>query len=83
MLLGTEWLDNVPLDVAEVDEDGRIRRVLVGADGSESLGADVDAADRFWLARWWAGAAPGDRIEIGSAILTFETGARAQDRARD
>ncbi len=65
VLLATEWLDNVPLDVAETDPDGRIRRVLVDRDGSESLGGTVDAADRFWLARWWAGAAPGDRIEIG------------------
>ena len=29
VLLATEWLDNVPLDVAEVDEAGRLRRVLV------------------------------------------------------
>ncbi|MEV4704734.1 SAM-dependent methyltransferase [Actinoplanes sp. NPDC049316] len=66
LLLATEWLDNVPLDVAEIDADGRIRRVLVDpADGSESLGGGIDAADRFWLARWWPGAAPGDRAEIG------------------
>ena len=65
VLLATEWLDNVPLDVAEVDPAGRIRRVLVGPDGSESLGDDIDAADRFWLARWWPDAAPGDRIELG------------------
>ncbi|WP_199510780.1 SAM-dependent methyltransferase [Nucisporomicrobium flavum] len=66
VLLATEWLDNVPLDVAEVDPAGRIRRVLVDpADGSETLGGDIDAADRLWLARWWPGAAPGDRAEIG------------------
>lgn len=66
VLLATEWLDNVPLDVAEIDPAGRARRVLVDpATGTESLGADVDAADRFWLARWWPGAGPGDRVEIG------------------
>ena len=66
LLLATEWLDNVPLDVAEVDPDGRVRRVLVDpATGAEELGPDVDAADRFWLARWWPDADPGDRIEIG------------------
>jgi SAM-dependent MidA family methyltransferase len=65
VLLATEWLDNVPLDVAEIDADGRARRVLVDpATGLESLGPDVDAADRFWLARWWP-AGLGDRIEIG------------------
>lgn len=66
VLLATEWLDNVPLDVAEVDEEGRLRRVLVDpASGLESLGADVDAADRFWIARWWQNANLGDRIEVG------------------
>jgi len=67
VLLATEWLDNVPLDVAEVDEDGHIRRVLVDpATGGETLGPPVDAAERFWLARWWPGLAePGDRAEIG------------------
>ena len=66
LLVATEWLDNVPLDVAEVDPDGRVRRVLVDpATGREELGPDVDAADRFWLARWWPGAHPGTRIEIG------------------
>ncbi len=66
VVLATEWLDNVPLDVAEVDPDGRARQVLVDpATGLETLGPDVDAADRFWLARWWPAARPGDRIEIG------------------
>ncbi|MFI7596786.1 SAM-dependent methyltransferase [Actinoplanes sp. NPDC049681] len=66
VLLATEWLDNVPLDVAEIDSAGRARRVLVDpATGVESLGPDVDAADRFWLARWWPGAGLGDRVEIG------------------
>jgi len=66
VLLATEWLDNVPLDVAEVDPTGRARRVLVDPrTGRETLGPDVDAADRFWLARWWRDARPGDRIEIG------------------
>jgi SAM-dependent MidA family methyltransferase len=67
VLVATEWLDNVPLDVAEVDGGGRIRRVLVDpATGVETLGGVVHAADTFWLARWWPGRAePGDRAEIG------------------
>ncbi|GAB1643478.1 SAM-dependent methyltransferase [Krasilnikovia sp. MM14-A1259] len=66
LLLGTEWLDNVPLDVAETDREGRARRVLVDpVTGAESLGAPVDAADAFWLARWWPLRSPGDRAEIG------------------
>ncbi|RZU50618.1 SAM-dependent MidA family methyltransferase [Krasilnikovia cinnamomea] len=66
VLLGTEWLDNVPLDVAEADRDGRVRRVLVEPyTGAESLGGPVDAADAFWLARWWPVRSPGERAEIG------------------
>jgi SAM-dependent MidA family methyltransferase len=63
LLVATEWLDNVPLDVADLDDAGRLRKVLVDpAGGDEALGGPVDAADRFWLARWWP--EPG-RVEIG------------------
>jgi SAM-dependent MidA family methyltransferase len=67
VLLATEWLDNVPLDVVEIDDDGRARRVLVDRkSGEESLGPLIDAADRFWLARWWpVGGTPGERAEVG------------------
>jgi SAM-dependent MidA family methyltransferase len=64
VLLATEWLDNVPVDVAEVDGDGRVRRVLVDrASGDETLGPEIDAADRFWLARWWP--LTSGRAEVG------------------
>jgi SAM-dependent MidA family methyltransferase len=68
LVLATEWLDNVPLDVAEVDDAGVPRRVLVTRDGTESLGEPVDPADRFWLSRWWPldGAPPGTRAELGA-----------------
>jgi SAM-dependent MidA family methyltransferase len=67
LLIATEWLDNVPVDVAEVDEARAVRRVHVDPDGTESLGDDVDAADLFWLTRWWPLDAepPGTRAEIG------------------
>jgi SAM-dependent MidA family methyltransferase len=53
LLVANEWLDDVPLDVVEVAEDGP-RLVLVDADGTESLGPPPDPADRTWLDRWWA-----------------------------
>jgi SAM-dependent MidA family methyltransferase len=66
VMFATEWLDNVPLDVGEVGSGGQVRQVLVDpATGLESLGGEVDAADRFWLARWWPSPHPGDRVEIG------------------
>ncbi|MCX5013213.1 SAM-dependent methyltransferase [Streptomyces sp. NBC_00555] len=59
LLFANEWLDNVPLDVAE---DGRY--VLVAPDGTESPGGPLDGADLAWLERWWPG---GGRAEIGRA----------------
>ncbi|KUF15566.1 SAM-dependent methyltransferase [Streptomyces silvensis] len=66
LLFANEWLDNVPLDVAERAPDGTLRRVLVHADGTEELGGPVGGRDAAWLARWWPlGAEPGLRAEIG------------------
>ncbi|MEV4824724.1 SAM-dependent methyltransferase [Micromonospora sp. NPDC049274] len=53
VLLATEWLDNVPLDVAVQTEDGW-RYLLVDMEsGVESVGEPVDAADLDWLTTWW------------------------------
>ncbi|WP_413101896.1 SAM-dependent methyltransferase [Streptomyces sp. Inha503] len=70
LLFANEWLDNVPVDVAETDADGVPRRVevdLLSLDGTERLGDPVDGEDAAWLTRWWplAGAEPGLRAEIG------------------
>ncbi|MFG3152156.1 SAM-dependent methyltransferase [Streptomyces sp. NPDC048219] len=83
LLFANEWLDNVPVDVAEVDTDGVARRVLVRGDGTERLGEPVSGADAEWLARWWP--LPGEeglRAEIGlprdtawaSAVATLDRG---------
>ncbi|MFF6880425.1 SAM-dependent methyltransferase [Streptomyces sp. NPDC012474] len=66
LLFANEWLDNVPLEVAEVDAAGVARLVLVREDGSERLGDPVDGAQARWLQRWWP--LPGEegvRAEIG------------------
>ncbi|WP_055701301.1 MULTISPECIES: SAM-dependent methyltransferase [Streptomyces] len=66
LLFANEWLDNVPLDVAEVADDGTVRRVLVRDDGTESPGGPVEGPDADWLARWWPlEPEPGLRAEIG------------------
>ncbi|BCB80329.1 SAM-dependent methyltransferase [Phytohabitans flavus] len=59
VLLATEWLDNVPLDVVE---DGRY--VVVDRSGVESRGAPVAAPDLEWLSRWWPDA---PRAEVGAS----------------
>ncbi|WKX74357.1 SAM-dependent methyltransferase [Streptomyces sp. XD-27] len=68
LLFANEWLDNVPVDIAETGPDGVPRYVLVAPDGTERPGPPVDGADADWLARWWPldeAAGPGARAEIG------------------
>ncbi|MGW7293267.1 SAM-dependent methyltransferase [Streptomyces xiamenensis] len=66
LLFANEWLDNVPVEVAEVDGDGVPRYVLVAPDGRERLGDPVTGPDADWLARWWPlPPEPGLRAEPG------------------
>ncbi|MFC8509038.1 SAM-dependent methyltransferase [Streptomyces sp. NPDC057411] len=66
LLFANEWLDNVPVDVAQVAEDGAVRYVEVRArDGAERLGGAVSGPDAQWLERWWPLREPGERAEIG------------------
>jgi SAM-dependent MidA family methyltransferase len=83
LLFANEWLDNVPVEVAEVDSAGVPRRVLVRRDGTERLGEPVAGAEAAWLARWWPpSAVEGARAEIGlprdeawaSAVATLDRG---------
>ncbi|GII25168.1 SAM-dependent methyltransferase [Planosporangium mesophilum] len=68
VLIATEWLDNEPLDLVEVDDVGAVRYVLVDDAGEERLGPPVEPADTAWLARWWPveEAPPATRAEIGA-----------------
>ncbi|WP_432023528.1 SAM-dependent methyltransferase [Streptomyces parvus] len=68
LLFANEWLDNVPVEVAEADADaeGAPRYVEVRtSDGAERPGAPVTGADAAWLERWWPLSTPGERAEIG------------------
>ncbi|MFF3377984.1 SAM-dependent methyltransferase [Streptomyces sp. NPDC002680] len=78
LLFANEWLDNVPVEVAEVDPAGVPRLVLVRRDGTERLGEPVSGADAEWLARWWPlPPEPGARAEIGLPRDTAWAAARA------
>lgn len=74
VLLATEWLDNVPLDVVE---DGRY--VVVDQAGVESPGDPLAAPDLEWLSIWWPDSpraevgAPRDRAWAG-AVAAVERG---------
>ena len=65
LLIANEWLDNIPCNVVEVDDDGKVRLVLVDPEtGNEELGEEcVDP----WLDEWWPLKEEGLRAEIGSA----------------
>lgn len=65
LVLAHEWLDVVPCTVAEVDEDGILREVLVDESGTESLGDELSTAERAWVDTWWPTSTPGDRVEVG------------------
>ncbi|PRY59298.1 SAM-dependent MidA family methyltransferase [Knoellia remsis] len=65
LVLAHEWLDVVPCTVAQVDDHGTLREVLVDDDGHEQLGDEVTGADRNWADAWWPAATPGDRVEVG------------------
>ncbi|MEV1166917.1 SAM-dependent methyltransferase [Nonomuraea sp. NPDC049784] len=65
LAIANEWLDNVPLDVAEQTADGP-RLIMVNVHtGEERLGGPLRPADRAWLDRWWPLPRVGARAEIG------------------
>jgi SAM-dependent MidA family methyltransferase len=55
LLLATEWLDNIPLDLAR---DGSY------LDTGLAPGEPIAPQDAAWVARWWP-AGPGEVVEIG------------------
>ena len=68
LVLATEWLDNVPLDIARADAAGALRYLLVEPDsGHEVAGGRLAEADAAWAARWWSDVAweEGVRVELG------------------
>src|SRR5215831_7803038 len=65
LVIASEWLDNIPLDVVELTPDGP-RLVLVETEsGAERPGPPPRPADLAWARAWWPLHSPGDRAEIG------------------
>lgn len=67
LLVAHEWLDELPVDVVVLDDDGTLRTVLVDDDGTETLGGPESDVSAQWVRTWWGGLAPGDRAEVGAA----------------
>ena len=80
LLIATEWLDNVPIDIVAVDDVGQLRLVQVDrSSGKETLGGAPDAADVFWLARWWPLWSPAQRDHRAAQHLVRHGRAGAGD----
>ena len=78
LVIAHELLDDIPCDVLECDDDGRLRLVLVDpATGRQEPGPALDdaagctsfgiAAEPLlaWAANWWPRRTPVGRIEVG------------------
>ncbi|MEU8328354.1 SAM-dependent methyltransferase [Micromonospora sp. NPDC048839] len=53
VLLATEWLDNVPLDIAVQTEDGWRYLLVDPESGTETIGDPPSPDDLDWLTKWW------------------------------
>lgn len=66
LVVAHEWLDVVPMTIAQANDDGVLHEVLVSNDGAETLGHELNDADAEWAKTWWPGPySPGERVEIG------------------
>lgn len=67
VVVAHEFLDDIPCEAVEADEDGRPRRILVDTDSRELLLGELldDPADLAWLKEWWPVTRPLVRAEIG------------------
>jgi SAM-dependent MidA family methyltransferase len=65
LVIASEWLDNVPLDVAELTPDGPQLVLVETGSGEERPGPPPRPADLAWSRTWWPLREPGDRAEIG------------------
>jgi SAM-dependent MidA family methyltransferase len=65
LVIASEWLDNVPLDLVELTAAGPAVVQVDPATGAERPGCPPDPADLAWVHSWWPLVAGGDRAEVG------------------
>jgi SAM-dependent MidA family methyltransferase len=67
LLIANEWLDDVPVEVVELTDDGWRLLLVDPATGAERLGPPPADDDADWLATWWPAEAAeaGARAEVG------------------
>jgi SAM-dependent MidA family methyltransferase len=67
LVIASEWLDDIPLDVVELTAAGPAVVQVDPATGAERPGRPPDPADLAWVRAWWPLAVCGDRAEVGRA----------------
>jgi SAM-dependent MidA family methyltransferase len=65
LVIASEWLDNVPLDVVELTATGPAVVQVDPATGAERPHGQPDPADLAWINDWWPLRARGQRAEVG------------------
>src|SRR5215470_1081639 len=65
LVIASEWLDNIPLDVTELTPAGPQLVLVDTGSGDERPGPPARPADLAWSRAWWPLSEPGDRAEIG------------------
>ncbi|MEU4336423.1 SAM-dependent methyltransferase [Micromonospora lupini] len=81
MLLATEWLDNVPLDVAVHTEDGWRYLLVDPESGVESVGEPVSQDDLDWLTAWWPSPTSPPTADGHPTTWLTETGATSESES--
>jgi len=65
LVVASEWLDNIPLDVVELTTAGPALVQVDPATGAERPHRTPDSADLAWIGTWWPLRACGERAEVG------------------
>jgi SAM-dependent MidA family methyltransferase len=66
LVIASEWLDNVPLDVVELTAAGPAVLQVDPATGAERPEGAPGPAELAWIRDWWPLRARGERAEVGS-----------------
>jgi SAM-dependent MidA family methyltransferase len=74
LVIASEWLDNVPLDVVELTAAGAAVVQVDPLTGAERPHGQPDPADLAWMRAWWPLRACGERAEVGRTRCTAWAG---------
>ena len=74
LVIASEWLDNIPLDVVELTATAPAVVQVDPATGAERPDGQPGPADLAWIRDWWPLRARGERAEVGTTRCTAWAG---------